>query len=149
MSEEVEIKIPVAPKAKAKGGRPRKVATKLKPHESLHEIAVPKKATQFNEWPTKKACRIKIHKSTEEGDETIWQLGDSPILRIRRGVEVIVPYDIKSLLDDSVVDMPRCNMNTIPPTHYVEKVTRFEYSYFGECTWEDYLAFKAGEAKKK
>jgi len=149
MSEDTEPKV-VVPKAKGKGGRPRKVTTKLKPNESLHEIVPPKvKRSQFNEWPTRKACKIKIHKSTEEGDETIWQLGDSPILRIRRGVEVIVPWDIKGLLDDTVVDMPRCNMNTTPPTYYTEKFTRFEYSFFGERTWEEYLEFKAGEAKKK
>jgi len=150
MSEETEVKetkAPVAHKAKSKGGRPRKVTTKLKPHEAIHEIVAPKRMNA-NEWPTKNACKIKIHKSTEEGDETIWQLGDSPILRIRRGVDVIVPFDIISLLDDSIVDMPRCNMNTTPPTYYTEKFTRFEYSFFGERTWEEYLAFKAGEAKK-
>ena len=151
MSEET-TEIKEVPKVKRKGGRPRKSTTPLKKNESIAEAPTPKegKRGSYNEWPTKKAIKIKIHKSNEEGDECCFQLGDSPMLRIRRGVDVIVPYDIKSILDDAVVDMPRCHMVPGQPIqYYTEKITRFEYSDFGERTWEDYLAFLAEEKKKK
>ena len=151
---EITTPIPeVVPRAKKKAGRPRKTSTPLKKHEIVAEAPLPKeevKKGRANEWPTKKAIKIKIHKSNEEGEETVWQLGDAPVLRIRRGVEVIVPYDIKSLLDDAVVEVPRCHIVPGQPIqYYTEKVTRFEYSFFGEYPWEDYLAFLAEERKKK
>ena len=148
MSEELkEVKVPVTPKKKA--GRPKNSTNKLKPTQAVAEGGTRRKEF-YNEWPTKKAIKIKIHKNLEEGDETIWQLGDSPILRIRRGVDVIVPWDVKSLLDDAVVEVPRCHMVPGQPIQYfTEKVTRFEYSFFGELPWEDYIAFREAEKKKK
>jgi hypothetical protein len=152
MSEETEeIKTPI--KVVKKRGPKAKKAVRPKVREIVDTFEdVPAQAAPTppkNEWPTRKAMKIKIHNCNEEGNEVPFKLGDSPLLLIRRGVEVIVPYDIKSILDDAVVDMPRCHM--IPgqnPIHYTEKVTRFEYSFFGEVPWEDYIKFRNAEKAK-
>jgi len=148
-STENKTSLPIKPKNK--GGRPKKVVKEqLLKHEDIkEEIKAPVQGYK-NEWPTKKAMRIKIHRNNEEGEECIFQLGDSPQLRIRRNVEVIVPYDLKSILDDAVVDVPRCSMEPGQPiSYYTEKVTRFEYSFFGELPWQDYLDFRAAQKKLK
>lgn len=156
MSTENALEPIPAPKVKKKPGR--KPGQKLKPTQALNE-SIPKirkeagldkncKPIHRNEWPTRKAIEIMIHEKDGEGAECIFQLGDSPILRIRREYKVIVPYDIKGLLDDAVVDMPMCNMNVTPPHYYTQKKTRFPYSFFGEKSWEEYIEFRNMEKAK-
>jgi hypothetical protein len=147
---EAEVKpteaVPTA-KPKNKGGRPRKHLPK---GQNIVETK-PVKHFPVSNWPSGRAIKIKIHKNQEEGEESgPWKLGDCPGLLIRRGVEVIVPLEIKSLLDDAVVSMPRTRWEGgIPVSQYQENTTRFEYSYFGEVPFEDYIKFRDGEKLKK
>jgi hypothetical protein len=100
-------------------------------------------------WYSGKAVKIKIFAAEGEGEECVFKLGDSPFLRVRRGVEVIVPLEIISLLDDTVVDIPRTKwVNGKPIGEYIERVTRFPYTNLGEVPWSHYTTFRDQEKRK-
>lgn len=100
-------------------------------------------------WFSGRACKIKIFGNEGEGEEVVFKLGDSPFLRVRRNVELIVPWEIISVLDDSVVDIPRTRwFDGKPVGEYYEKVTRFPYTFLGEVPWSEYVSFREGEKKK-
>ena len=144
---------------KKKPGRPKK--NPLAPPKSVlgnaliaedHPADVPKKKPQdaINKgWFSGRAVKIRIFGQDGEGEEVVVKLGDSPFLRIRRNMEVIVPFEVLSVLDDSVVDMPRTRWyNGKPVGEYIEKITRFPYANMGEVPWSEYVAFREGERKK-
>ena len=159
MDETSEVKATTAPVAKNKGGRPKRNAPKLKKEQSVAEIvpvvpvaagSAPAFPPTKHEWPTKRAARIRIQRNVEEGEEIPFQLGDSPILYVRRNVEVVVPWDIIGLLNDMVVDMPRCTLEPHKkPVYWTEKVTRAEYSFLGEVPWQDYIDYRDAQRKLK
>lgn len=100
-------------------------------------------------WFSGRACKIKIFQADGEGEEVVLKLGDSPFLRVRRGVELIVPWEIISVLDDSVVDIPRTRwFDGKPVGEYYERVTRFPYAFLGEVSWSEYTSFRDSERKK-
>jgi len=100
-------------------------------------------------WYSGRACKIKIFGAEGEGEEVVMKLGDSPFLRVRRGVDLIVPWEVISILDDSVVDIPRTKwFDGKPVGEYFEKVTRFPYTFLGEVPWSEYVSFREVEKKK-
>lgn len=117
-----------------------------------HPADVPKKvpANALNQgWYSGKAVKIKIFSAEGEGEECVFKLGDSPFLRVRRGVEVIVPYEVISILDDTTVDIPRTRwVNGKPVGEYMERVTRFPYVNLGEVPWSHYVTFRDLEKRK-
>lgn len=143
---------------KKRGGRPRKIKPEVITPEMIDKSAgiaeVPqekgKKAVpRTSGWPTPRAVKIKIFTDPENGFSAgPFKLGDSQALYIRRGVEVIVPWDVLSILDDCVVQMPKCDMSVLPPRYYEEPETRFQYANLGEVPWEEFEKFRAEEAKK-
>ena len=156
MSEE---SLPVEPKPKRKYTRKPKKTTPPRKSAVLGESNLVEDHPKDNRkpapdavakgWLSGRAAKIKIFNAEGEGEEVVIKLGDSPFLRVRRGVELIVPWEVISVLDDSVVDVPRTKwVDGKPVGEYFERVTRFPYTFLGEVPWADYVAFREGEKKK-
>ena len=156
MSEEVKS---AEPKPKRKYTRKPKKVSLPKKVEVLGESNLAEDHPKDNKkpaadavakgWLSGRAAKIKIFNAEGEGEEVVIKLGDSPFLRVRRGVELIVPWEVISVLDDSVVDVPRTKwVDGKPVGEYFERVTRFPYTFLGEVPWADYVAFREGEKKK-
>lgn len=144
----------MAEATKRKPGRPGKKVVDIEASAAIM-VKEPKKSDLDRElhsrggWPTKRAVKLKIYQDPEQGYTAgPFKLGDAYPIWIRRGVEVIVPYDVISILDDCVVDMPKCDMSVLPPRYYTEKETRFQYAVIAEVPWEEYEKYRAEEAKK-
>lgn len=99
-------------------------------------------------WPTNKAFKCKIYGDTNELGSTVsFQLGDSTKIFAVRGVEVVLPWDCKTLMDDAVVEKPICRWKNGIPEMGSELFSRFKYEFIKECTWEEYEAFRAEQNK--
>lgn len=135
-----------------KAGKPKKVAPLAKGQAiAVHEDSKAKvDQTAVNKgYPSGRAVKIKVFQAEGEGEEVILKFGDAPFLRIRRGVEVIVPFEIISVLDDTVVQIPRTKwVDGKPVGEFYETVTRFPYTNLGEVAWSEYMKFVEGEKKK-
>lgn len=158
MSEEVKDLPETQPTVKPrKAGRPKKTALPRK-HKVLGTANLAEDHPRDNKrpqdavnrgWFSGRAAKIKIFGQEGEGEEVVLKLGDSPFLRVRRNVDLIVPWEIISVLDDSVVDIPRTRwFDGKPVGEYFERVTRFPYTFLGEVPWAEYVAFREGEKKK-
>lgn len=160
MSEEEKALPETTLKAKpVKGRRPKKTSLPRK-HTVLGESVLAEDHPRDNKkpvaqdainrgWLSGRAAKIKIFGQEGEGEEVVLKLGDSPFLRVRRNVELIVPWEVISVLDDSVVDIPRTRwFDGKPVGEYFERVTRFPYTFLGEVPWSDYVSFREGEKKK-
>jgi hypothetical protein len=141
-------KIEKKPIHKNKGGRPRKA---LKPKEVILEVEQSAKKSKRNlrGWVTEKAAEITLVSTPEEGETCVFKLGDSPMLSVRRGCKLVVPYDVISLLEDSKVKIPMTKWESGKPVGEYEVLhTRFPYIFHGEKTWDEYEAFLADQRKK-
>jgi len=124
----------------------------LKPKPVLRETqpaktVAAKQAKGHRGWESGRAFKCIVHgNTTEMGQEIPFQLGDSTKITILRGKEVILPWEIKSILDDTIVDMPKTEWkNGRPVRQYTEKFTRYPYVFMGEVPWEEYEAFRASQ----
>lgn len=153
-----EANLPKTEEAQAKKAAPakkrgRKPGIKKAPKAVYREVETqeepqaaptvrPHQATRG--WPTRKAFRCKIHGDQNQlGHVVPFQLGDSTKIQVLRGVEVILPWDCKGIMDDAVVDMPVCRWKGAIPEMSSEKYSRIPYSFMGECTWEEYESYRA------
>lgn len=161
MTEEVKVEDAMAQEKPVKARRGRKPKKTILPRKvkSLGESVLtedhPKEIKKLpadaiaKGWYSGRAAKIKLFAAEGEAEEVVFKLGDSPFLRVRRGVELVVPWEAISILDDSVVDIPRTKWRDGKPIgEFIERVTRFPYTFLGEVPWSDYVSFREGEKKK-
>lgn len=152
--------------AKKRGpGRPRNAKPKVTEKNqntfvAVQEVSDPEapKAMNLGGWITPKAARIQVHLMPEDGytkenGYTVSvKLGDCPQLHFRRGVEVIVPVDVLSVLDDSEVEYPA--EGVIESAKGEEKMrgtvkkSRFPYTLYEILPWEAWLKYREEQKGK-
>jgi len=148
MSDEVgsnsETSGPKTTSKRRKSLNPRKAKPALRETKAANTVAA-RQATGHRGWTSGRAFKCVIHGNPNEmGQEVPFQLGDSTKITVLRGKEVVLPWEVKSILDDTIVDMPKTEWkNGKPVRQYTEKFTRYPYVFMGEVPWEEYEAFRA------
>lgn len=102
-----------------------------------------------------KCRKFMLHRMQENGPYSNWAFagpGTLPPIRIQRGQVVTLPEEYFECFKSAGVDVLKCDMDFGPggrPEYYTVYETNYPYQDFGEATWEEYLEFKAADAKKE
>ena len=95
--------------------------------------------------------RFMIHKVPSCSDWAYAAPGTLTPVHIQRGKVVVLPEEYFEAFKSAGVEMLKCDMDFPAggnPSYYTEYITNYPYQDLGEVSWDDYLAWKAEDAKK-
>jgi hypothetical protein len=98
-----------------------------------------------------KCRRFIIHKVPNCSDWAFAGPGTLTPVHIQRGKEVVMPEEYFEAFKSAGRECLMCDMSDPhrDPEYYTEYRTDYPYQDMGEATWDEYMKFKADNAKKE